>query len=65
MANASISVPRRYNGPLDSGNGGYCSGLVAGLVEGPAEVSLRSPVPLDTPLEVSVGDGGSARVVHG
>jgi hypothetical protein len=65
MADLSISVPRRFNGPLDSGNGGYCSGLVAGFVDGPAEVSLRSPVPLDTPLEVSLGEDGSARVADG
>ncbi len=43
----SLSIPARFNGPLDSGNGGYCAGLVAGLVEGPAEVNLRRPVPLD------------------
>lgn len=62
---ATISIPGRFNGPLDSGNGGYCSGVVAGLVDGPAEVSLRSPVPLDAPLEVTVGDDGSARALDG
>lgn len=60
----SISIPKRFNGPLESGNGGYSAGLVAGLVEGGAEVSLRSPVPLDTPLE-AVAESGSVLVSHG
>lgn len=51
-----ISIPRRFNGPLESGNGGYCSGVVAGLLDGPAEVTLRRPVPLDTPLDVARED---------
>lgn len=61
---ASLSIPKRFNGPLDSGNGGYCSGVVASFVEGPAQVSLRSPVPLDTPLEVTDEDG-SVRLSDG
>jgi hypothetical protein len=59
----SLSIPRRFNGPLDSGNGGYCSGVVAGLVDGPAEVSLRRPVPLDTKLDVVRESDGSLRVL--
>jgi hypothetical protein len=61
----SLSIPSRFNGPLESGNGGYSSGLVAGFLEGPAEVSLRRPVPLDTPLEVVREDDGSVRVLDG
>jgi len=61
----SISIPGRFNGPLDSGNGGYCSGVVAGLLEEPAEVSLRRPVPLDTPLNVARESDGSVRVLEG
>ena len=60
-----MSIPQRFNGPLDSGNGGYCSGVVAGFVEGPAEVSLRSPVPLDRPLELAAGDDGAVRALDG
>jgi hypothetical protein len=59
----SLSMPARFNGPLESGNGGYCSGVVAGFLEGGAEVSLRRPVPLDTPLEVMREDDGSVRVL--
>lgn len=61
----SVSIPRRFNGPLDSGNGGYCSGVVAGFVDGPAEVSLRSPVPLETQLEVIADGDGSVRMADG
>lgn len=53
-----LEIPGRFNGPLDSGNGGYCSGVVAELVGGSTEVSLRSQAPLDRPLAVEEGDGG-------
>jgi hypothetical protein len=61
----AIVIPRRFNGPADSGNGGYTCGLVAGAIEGGvAEVTLRAPPPLDTPLEVeAAGDGVEVR--HG
>lgn len=58
-------MSRRFNGPLESGNGGYCSGLFANLVDGAASVSLRRPVPLDAPLEVVREDDGSVRVFDG
>ena len=48
----SLSIPARFNGPLDSGNGGYSAGLIAGFMGGAAEVDLRRPVPLDTRLDV-------------
>jgi hypothetical protein len=60
-----VRIPGRFNGPLGSGNGGYSSGVIAGFVEGPAEVSLRSPVPLERPLEVIRGDDLSVRVLDG
>jgi hypothetical protein len=61
----TLSIPGRFNGPLESGHGGYCSAVIAGFVEGPAEVSLRSPVPLDTALDVTREDEGSVRVLNG
>ncbi len=48
----SVTVAGRFNGPLESGNGGYSAGAFAAFVDGPAQVSLRAPVPLDTPLRV-------------
>ncbi|WP_225731223.1 MULTISPECIES: hypothetical protein [unclassified Nocardia] len=53
----TIQIPRRFNGPPDSGQGGYVSGLVAGLREEPVvTVVLRSPPPLDKPLQVRAGN---------
>jgi hypothetical protein len=60
----SIQIPSRFNGPRGSGNGGYAAGVVAGLFDGGAEVNLRSPVPLDTELQV-VREDGTARVLDG
>ena len=52
----TITIDRRYRGPLDSGNGGYSSGRLATFLDGPAEVTLRLPPPLDRPLLVTTED---------
>jgi hypothetical protein len=63
---ATVVVPGRFNGPLESGNGGYSAGALAAWVDGHAEVSLRRPVPLDRPLDVvRDGDGGTVRALDG
>lgn len=63
---ATIAVPSRFNGPLEYGNGGYSAGLLAAHLEGQAaEVSLRSPVPLDQPLEVVAAEGEPLRAMNG
>lgn len=60
-----VSVPRRFNGPPDSANGGYTCGLVADLVDADVvQVSLRSPPPLETELEVERADG-LVKLLHG
>jgi hypothetical protein len=64
-ATETITIPHRFNGPRESGNGGYSSGAFAALVDGPAEVSLRSPVPLDSPLRIERTTGGQVRVSDG
>jgi hypothetical protein len=61
----TITVASRFNGPRDSGNGGYAAGLLGRHVDGIAEVSLRSPVPLDTELAVVPGDDGSVSLRNG
>lgn len=48
----SVVIAHRFHGPPASGNGGYVCGLAARFIDGPAEVTLRAPPPLDTPLDV-------------
>ena len=50
-------VPGRFNGPPHSANGGYTCGLLAGVLGGEAEVTLRVPPPLDRELTVVRVDG--------
>ena len=45
-----VQVHRRFRGPPTSGNGGYVAGLVAEWIDGPAEVDLLAPIPLEVPL---------------
>jgi hypothetical protein len=57
-----LVVERRFRGPEDSGNGGYCAGRFARAFGGDeVEVTLRLPPPLETPLDVDA-DGS---VHHG
>lgn len=53
-------IEARYNGPPDSGNGGWTAGSLARLFDGRADavmVTLRQPPPLATPLrEEAQGD---------
>ena len=61
-------IERRFRGPPESANGGYACGVAAGFVEpgdGAVAVSLRTPPPLDHPLEVERDDAAGARVLDG
>ena len=62
MSKNEIVIERRFRGPSESGNGGYTCGLVAAFVDGPAEVTLRLPPPLDCRLQVE-RDGEAVRVL--
>lgn len=59
-----ITIDERFNGPPRSGNGGYVCGLVATRLDGPAEVTLRSPPPLGRVLRVE-RDGDRVLVSDG
>ena len=59
-----VVIARRFCGPPTSGNGGYSSGRLASFIEGPAEITLRAPPPLDTDLRV-VKENGGAKLWHG
>lgn len=57
----TLTIEPRFNGPPDSGNGGYTCGRLARFVEAPAaEVTLRLPPPIGRPLEVRRDDDGGA-----
>jgi hypothetical protein len=58
-----VVIPGRHNGPPNSGNGGWVSGLVASHTpvshDAPAvTVRLHLPPPLDRPLTLEPGDPG-------
>lgn len=47
-----IKIDDRFRGPPDSGNGGYSCGVVANFVNGPAEVKLLRPPPINRSLNI-------------
>ena len=53
-----LIIERRFNGPPDSGNGGYVCGLLATAVDREVKVRLRVPPPLETPLTVEPDTAG-------
>jgi hypothetical protein len=55
-----VIIKSRFNGPPDSGNGGYVCGIVAGAIEGPSIATLRSPPPLERALVLGTQDNGQA-----
>jgi len=56
----NVSIASRFCGPPDSGNGGYSVGLLAREFDYRAEVTLRMPPPLDTPMSIK-----RVRIEHG
>lgn len=51
-------IDERFNGPADSGNGGYVAGLMAQPLPGAVRVMLRSAPPLNKPLSLSIASDG-------
>lgn len=55
-----LQVASSFAGPPNMGHGGYVAGLLVSHLEagaGAIQVTLRRPVPLDTPLDLVEGDG--------
>jgi hypothetical protein len=54
---STVVVASRFRGPTTSGNGGFTAGLLAGAcgLGGPVQVTLRTPPPLERPLQVHDG----------
>jgi hypothetical protein len=51
-----LVIDRHFRGPTGSANGGYTCGVLASLLHGPAEVTLRLPPPLARSLDVDWQD---------
>ena len=49
----TVTVPARFSGPPNSGNGGYTCALLARHIGNPAEVTLRKPVPIGRAMQIT------------
>lgn len=62
MTQPLVSIDSLYNGPVNCGNGGYISGLLAGLLNSEngsdAEIRINAAFPVETPLQVKNTDTG-------
>ena len=58
-------IDERFNGPPGIGQGGYVSGLLANVIGDSAEVTLRSPAPLQRALDLEHRDDGSVGLLDG
>jgi hypothetical protein len=58
----TLIIERGFNGPRLSGNGGYVGGILAERFnrhfgkDGAVEITLRAPIPIETPLQVARAD---------
>jgi len=59
-----LRIAPRFNGPPDSGNGGYVCGLLGSALDGPAVSTLKRPPPLGRELLLTV-EGGEAVLLDG
>jgi hypothetical protein len=61
----TINIARRFNGPPNSGNGGYSAGLIAAAIGESVAVRLHQPVPLERELIASATEPGRWEVHDG
>lgn len=62
----TLTIDPVFNGPPDSGNGGYVGGKLAEAFGGDAavEITFRAPIPMARPLAMR-RDGGTLRLMDG
>lgn len=60
-----MTIPRRFCGPPNSGNGGYIAGLLARHIPGAAAIMMRAPTPLETELAVVEAEPGTWELRNG
>jgi hypothetical protein len=58
----TLTIERRFNGPPDSGNGGYVCGILAEALQTDLRVRLTRPPPLETPLPLVTDGEGTWRL---
>jgi len=61
----TMIIESTYCGPSTSGQGGYVCGLLGSYIQGPSEVTLRIPPPLDRSLEVTLTDSDHVTLMDG
>jgi hypothetical protein len=57
-------VASRFNGPPNSGNGGYTVGIVGKRLGPEVEVTLKRPIPVDETMQVVADPAGVASLLH-
>lgn len=62
---AKLKIPSSYVGPPKIANGGYVCGLMANFIDGPADVFIRMPTPVDHELQVVASDDGNYYLMDG
>lgn len=62
---SKVVVDGRFNGPPDSGNGGYVCGVLGSAIAGPAISTLRKPPPLGRELDLRIGADGQVELIDG
>lgn len=60
-----ITIAKRFQGPPEMGNGGYVGGLLAKGIEGPAQVTLMAPTPLERRLSKNASPSGGFLLTDG
>ncbi len=63
--NSQITITPQFRGPDNSGNGGYTCGRLASYINGPAEVTLKLPPPLNQALDVVQEPSGGVALMNG
>ncbi len=69
----TLTIPARFRGPPSSGNGGYVAGALAerfpltpaGRADAAVQVTLRAPIPLDTPMQLDCSGESQLRLLRG
>jgi hypothetical protein len=62
----TLTIDARFNGPPESGNGGYTCGRLAAFVDAPAaEVTLRLPPPIGREMRVERAGDGTVALLDG